>query len=203
MAARARRFDVALVFAIELALSAAPRPRSGSPSQLRLSEMCRETCKGSTMTKVRGDPPHIPPPDLFELPRTKLLRIDQMLYYIPMSRSCWTKNVRENGFPHGVKYGPKQVFYPLGEIQDLITRMGRAGSTWQALTGASGAAQNGPGTAGSADLPVMAQRHPKAVKTNGQPRATRGCLSDESIDADAILRLITRSTSMFFRTTPK
>jgi predicted DNA-binding transcriptional regulator AlpA len=57
-----------------------------------------------------------------ELPQTGLLRIKQVLMFIPISRSCWWQGVRDGRFPKPIKLGPRTTVWRVEEIRTLFER---------------------------------------------------------------------------------
>lgn len=53
-----------------------------------------------------------------------LLRIEQVLELIPVSRSNWYAGMRTELYPRGFKLGPRMRVWRLSEILDLIEKLG-------------------------------------------------------------------------------
>jgi len=59
-------------------------------------------------------------PQLQELPQTGLLRIKQVLKFIPVSRSSWWKGVAEGKYPKATKLGERTTCWKAEDIRALI-----------------------------------------------------------------------------------
>lgn len=57
----------------------------------------------------------------------RLLRIDDVLEVIPVSKSTWCDGVRDGDFPKGVKVSARTVAWRYGDIRDLAERLYREG----------------------------------------------------------------------------
>jgi prophage regulatory protein len=57
----------------------------------------------------------------------RLLRIDDVLEVIPVSKSTWFDGVKDGDFPKGVKIGSRTVAWRYGDIRDLAERLYREG----------------------------------------------------------------------------
>jgi len=55
-----------------------------------------------------------------ELAKTGYLRIEQVLRFIPISRSTWWRGVKVKRFPSPVKLGPKITAWRAEDIRQLI-----------------------------------------------------------------------------------
>ncbi|AFY62391.1 AlpA family transcriptional regulator [Synechococcus sp. PCC 6312] len=55
-----------------------------------------------------------------ELPKDGFLRIDDVLKFIPVSKSTWWAGVRSGRFPRGVKLGSKTTVWRVQDIRQLI-----------------------------------------------------------------------------------
>lgn len=53
-------------------------------------------------------------------PEDKLLRVNDVLQRLPMSRSSWWNGVREGRYPRGIKLGPKTTCWRASDINALI-----------------------------------------------------------------------------------
>ena len=73
--------------------------------------------KPSARTRERDKslPPPIPP----ELPTSTLLKIDQVLLYVPVSRAQWFRGVKEGIFPQPRRMG-RLTFWHSRDIRYLI-----------------------------------------------------------------------------------
>ena len=59
-------------------------------------------------------------PELQELPQTGLLRIKQVLKFIPVSRSSWWQGVRTSKYPKPIKLGERTTCWKAEDIRALI-----------------------------------------------------------------------------------
>lgn len=59
-----------------------------------------------------------------DLPNVALLRLDQVLLYVPVSRSVWFEGMRAGHFPAGARYG-KTRFWTAREIRRVIETFGQ------------------------------------------------------------------------------
>jgi prophage regulatory protein len=59
-------------------------------------------------------------PTLQELPKTGLLRIKQVLQFIPVSRSSWWAGVKSGKYPTSVKLGDRTTCWKAEDIQFLV-----------------------------------------------------------------------------------
>ncbi|TSA45992.1 MAG: AlpA family phage regulatory protein [Deltaproteobacteria bacterium] len=55
-----------------------------------------------------------------DLPRVGLLRIKQVLKFIPISRSSWWAGIREGKFPPGRKLGVRTTVWAASDILKII-----------------------------------------------------------------------------------
>jgi len=55
----------------------------------------------------------------FEIPITGLLRIDQVLQAVPVSRSGWWQGVKEGRFPAPIKLSPRVTVWKASDIRAL------------------------------------------------------------------------------------
>lgn len=55
-----------------------------------------------------------------ELPQTGLLRIKQVLIFIPVSRSNWWQGVREKRYPQPIKLSERVTCWRAEDIRHLI-----------------------------------------------------------------------------------
>lgn len=53
-------------------------------------------------------------------PEDKLLRVNDVLQRLPMSRSSWWNGVKEGRYPQGIKLGPKTTCWRASDINALI-----------------------------------------------------------------------------------
>lgn len=53
----------------------------------------------------------------------RFLRIKQVLELIPVSKSCWWKNVKDGNFPQPVKLTPGTTAWREKDILDLLERL--------------------------------------------------------------------------------
>ncbi len=58
--------------------------------------------------------------ELQELPKTGLLRIKQVLKFIPVSRSSWWQGVRTGKYPRPIKLGERTTCWKAEDIRALI-----------------------------------------------------------------------------------
>lgn len=63
---------------------------------------------------------HSRPLEQLEMPSTGLLRIKQVLHYVPVSRSSWLQGVKEGRFPRPVKLGKRTIAWRVSDIKELI-----------------------------------------------------------------------------------
>jgi len=59
-------------------------------------------------------------PEVQELPETGLLRIKQVLRFIPVSRSTWWKGVKENRFPKPLKLSQRVTCWRSSDIRAIV-----------------------------------------------------------------------------------
>lgn len=59
-------------------------------------------------------------PQLENLPKDRLLRIKQVLQFIPVSRSSWWQGVRTGKFPQPIKLGERTTCWKSDDILALI-----------------------------------------------------------------------------------
>jgi predicted DNA-binding transcriptional regulator AlpA len=50
----------------------------------------------------------------------RLLRINQVLELIPLSRTAWYNGIRSGLFPQPIRLGSRSVFWRLSDIERLI-----------------------------------------------------------------------------------
>jgi predicted DNA-binding transcriptional regulator AlpA len=55
-----------------------------------------------------------------DLPQTGLLRIKQVLQFVPISRSSWWKGVKEGRFPQPVKLSQRVTCWKAADIRCLV-----------------------------------------------------------------------------------
>ncbi|MDA8126074.1 MAG: AlpA family phage regulatory protein [Deltaproteobacteria bacterium] len=60
-------------------------------------------------------------PDVQELPQTGLLRIKQVLRFVPVSRSNWWEGVKEGRYPQPRKISPRVTCWLAEDIRALIS----------------------------------------------------------------------------------
>lgn len=58
------------------------------------------------------------------LPVTGFLRENQVLGFIPVSRSNWWNGVKEGRYPQPVKLGPRTTAWRVEDIRALIEELG-------------------------------------------------------------------------------
>ncbi|WP_421902246.1 helix-turn-helix transcriptional regulator [Maridesulfovibrio sp.] len=58
------------------------------------------------------------------LPETGFMRIDQILQFIPVSRSGWWKGIRDGVYPKGIKMGINVTAWRVEDIRKLIEELG-------------------------------------------------------------------------------
>ena len=56
-----------------------------------------------------------------EIPHDRLLRINEVLQILPVSRSAWWNGVREGRFPQPIKLGPRTTCWRYSEIMKLVS----------------------------------------------------------------------------------
>lgn len=61
------------------------------------------------------------------LPNEGFMRIDSILAIFPISRSAWWAGVKAGTYPRGVKLSPRCTAWKVGEIRELLTRVGGEG----------------------------------------------------------------------------
>ncbi|AME24195.1 hypothetical protein AXG89_10385 [Burkholderia sp. PAMC 26561] len=54
------------------------------------------------------------------MPPDKLLTVEQVLSFIPVSASTWRRGVKSGRFPAGVHLSPKSVFWRVDSIRALL-----------------------------------------------------------------------------------
>ena len=59
-------------------------------------------------------------PELQNLPETGLLRLKQILQFIPVSRSGWWYGVKTGRFPKPFKLGERTTVWRAADIQELV-----------------------------------------------------------------------------------
>jgi len=59
-------------------------------------------------------------PNLTNLPETGLLRIKQVLQFIPVSRSSWWQGVRTGKYPKPIKLGERTTCWKSEDVRSLI-----------------------------------------------------------------------------------
>ena len=55
-----------------------------------------------------------------QLSDDKLLRVNDVLQRLPLSRSAWWNGVKDGRFPPGIKLGPKTTCWRASDIKALI-----------------------------------------------------------------------------------
>lgn len=60
--------------------------------------------------------------ELENLPNEGLLRIKQVLKFIPVSRSSWWAGVKSNRYPQPVKLSPRVTVWRVSDIRALIEK---------------------------------------------------------------------------------
>ena len=58
--------------------------------------------------------------DLQTLPETGYLRLNQVLAFIPVSKSTWWNGVKDGRFPKSFKLGPRTTVWRAEDIRQLI-----------------------------------------------------------------------------------
>lgn len=64
-------------------------------------------------------------PELKNLPETGLLRVNQILRFIPVSRSSWWQGVKTGRFPKPFKLGERTTVWKVSDILALINEGGQ------------------------------------------------------------------------------
>jgi predicted DNA-binding transcriptional regulator AlpA len=59
-------------------------------------------------------------PEIQELPKTGLLRIKQVLRFVPVSRSTWWAGVKDGRFPKPRKLSERVTVWQASDIRNLI-----------------------------------------------------------------------------------
>jgi prophage regulatory protein len=55
-----------------------------------------------------------------DLPNTGYLRIQQVLRFIPITKSAWWAGVKDGRYPKGYKLGPKTTGWRVTDIKQLL-----------------------------------------------------------------------------------
>ena len=61
-------------------------------------------------------------PELKNLPETGLLRVNQILRFIPISRSSWWAGVKSGRYPKPFKLSPRTTVWKSEDIRAIIER---------------------------------------------------------------------------------
>jgi prophage regulatory protein len=64
-------------------------------------------------------------PELQNLPETGLLRVNQILRFIPISRSAWWAGVKDGRFPKSFKLGERTTVWKVEDVRALIDGGGK------------------------------------------------------------------------------
>ena len=59
-------------------------------------------------------------PEIQELSQTGLLRVRQVLRFVPISRSCWWAGVRSGRFPQPLKLSERVTVWRASDIRALL-----------------------------------------------------------------------------------
>lgn len=59
-------------------------------------------------------------PEIQELPKTGLLRIKQVLQFVPVSRSTWWAGVKTGLYPKPIKLSERVTCWKSADIRDLV-----------------------------------------------------------------------------------
>lgn len=59
------------------------------------------------------------------LPATGFLRLEQVLQFIPVSKSTWWQGVRDGRYPASVKLGPRTTAWKAEDIRSFIEGAGK------------------------------------------------------------------------------
>ena len=59
-------------------------------------------------------------PEIQELPQTGLLRIKQVLKFVPVSRSNWWAGVKSGRFPQSIKLSERVTVWRASDIRALV-----------------------------------------------------------------------------------
>jgi prophage regulatory protein len=59
-------------------------------------------------------------PEIQELPQTGLLRVKQVLRFVPVSRSNWWAGVKEGKYPQPVKLSERVTCWRASDIRALV-----------------------------------------------------------------------------------
>lgn len=59
-------------------------------------------------------------PELQEIPQTGLLRIKQVLRFIPISRSSWWEGVRSHRYPQPIKLSERVTCWRASDIRAIV-----------------------------------------------------------------------------------
>jgi predicted DNA-binding transcriptional regulator AlpA len=68
----------------------------------------------------RGKPKDSEIREWIELPQTGLLRIRQVLRFVPISRSAWWQGVREGRYPQPLKLSERVTCWKAADIKNLV-----------------------------------------------------------------------------------
>ncbi|WP_432736441.1 helix-turn-helix transcriptional regulator [Maridesulfovibrio sp. FT414] len=58
-------------------------------------------------------------------PEIGFLRLEQVLQFIPISRSAWWQGVKDGRYPQPYKLGPKTTAWRADHIRSLIDELGK------------------------------------------------------------------------------
>lgn len=58
-----------------------------------------------------------------EIKSQKLLRLPQVLEYLPISKSSWWSGVKEGKYPASLKLGPRTTVWLESDILDLVNTL--------------------------------------------------------------------------------
>jgi predicted DNA-binding transcriptional regulator AlpA len=61
-------------------------------------------------------------PEIQELPKIGLLRVKQVLRFVPVSRSSWWAGVKDGRFPKPIKLSERVTVWRASDIRELIDR---------------------------------------------------------------------------------
>lgn len=61
--------------------------------------------------------------EILDIPRTGLLRISQVLRFVPISKSSWWKGVKDGLYPQPVKLSARVTCWRAEDIRALIEKL--------------------------------------------------------------------------------
>ena len=70
--------------------------------------------------KVKKDATVKGKPTLSDIPLTGLMRVNQVLQFVPVSRSCWWAGVKVGRFPQPIKLSLRVTAWRAADIQEIV-----------------------------------------------------------------------------------